>query len=366
MLVAASICFIACHGGPADHFATFASSLQDKGYLVEVYATGPALTKFQDRHTQHLTPFFLDEDEEVVSERLARQCSNFDIVITDVGHHFDITLQQSLQDYAPKTLRCAYYDNPEPFVPGGYSVVAAKVMGLADKVLFANKNLAQDPSIPIPLEKRVGVGFYPVEKALELGQKRSLQQAQKRKQFFKKQGLTDEGEAIFIYTGGNNQTYFSQAFPAFLTFLGKLTLTQDLSDTLFVLQQHPGAKAKQIDTHLLNDWLGQYGHLETAPKFVVSEYATMDALLFSDGVLYYQTSMAPQFVLASIPTIQVGHNIYSDILVRQGLCQVATDADGLWRALHYRERVLAGDEIQAALGIDPDGSSNLQQCLCGN
>ena len=33
-----SICFVVCHGGAADHFATFAEDLLKKGYEVDIYA----------------------------------------------------------------------------------------------------------------------------------------------------------------------------------------------------------------------------------------------------------------------------------------------------------------------------------------
>ena len=49
-LLAETVCFIACHGGPADHFATFAEDLVKKGHTVHVFAAGPALKKFEETH----------------------------------------------------------------------------------------------------------------------------------------------------------------------------------------------------------------------------------------------------------------------------------------------------------------------------
>ena len=46
----AAVCFIACHGGPADHFATYAEALTKQGYDVQIHATGPALKKLQERN----------------------------------------------------------------------------------------------------------------------------------------------------------------------------------------------------------------------------------------------------------------------------------------------------------------------------
>ncbi len=47
--LAAIICLFAFHGGPADHFATFAENLTENGYEVQIFASGPALQKFQSR-----------------------------------------------------------------------------------------------------------------------------------------------------------------------------------------------------------------------------------------------------------------------------------------------------------------------------
>lgn len=53
--MALPICFITGHLGPADHFATFAEHLSKKA-TIEIYATGPALKKFQERGRNGLSP----------------------------------------------------------------------------------------------------------------------------------------------------------------------------------------------------------------------------------------------------------------------------------------------------------------------
>jgi hypothetical protein len=45
--ISIAVCLIACHGAPADHFATYAEVLIKQGYDVKIYATGPALKNFQ-------------------------------------------------------------------------------------------------------------------------------------------------------------------------------------------------------------------------------------------------------------------------------------------------------------------------------
>lgn len=96
---AAAVCLIACHGGPADHFATFAESLSKKVGAIEIYASGPALKKFQERGIEVKAPFSLDaispEEEDALAGQIARACSKAAVVITDVGHTFDIKIQKA-------------------------------------------------------------------------------------------------------------------------------------------------------------------------------------------------------------------------------------------------------------------------------
>ena len=372
---AAVVCFIACHGGPADHFSAFAEDLASKGYKVQIYATGPALKKFQDRKIEIVIPFSLENiSEEEAATELAKGCSGADVIITDVGHVFDVTLQKALKSQASKSLRLAYYDNPEDYVPGGYSAVAAKVMLAAQGVLFANVNrvktpLYQAPSQEIPLapEKRIGLGYYPISQAEKIAKRRMSDQSQIRAQLFSKYSLTDRGQKILVYAGGNNDEYFSKALPAFLKFLSEASLQGDLSNFVVLLQQHPGAKEKNFDVKLVRQWLEEHDGAVRVPQFFISEFNSDDAQVVADGMLYYQTSMGPQFVLAGIPTIQVGHNTYEDILVKNGLCSTVTDADGLVSVLaRLQGNVLAesGNEaIMQGLGISSDWANRLEHAI---
>ncbi len=372
---AAAICFIACHTGAADHFSTFAEALAGKGYKIQIYATGPALKKFQDRNIEIVTPFSLENiSKEDAATELAKKCAGAAVVITDVGHVFDISLQKALQCQASKSLRLAYYDNPEAFVPGGYSSVAAKVMAAAQGVLFANANFVKTPLYETPSqevclapEKRIGLGYYPTSEAEKIGKRRRSDQSQIRAQFFTKHSLTDRGQKVLVYAGGNNDEYFSKAFPAFLTFLSEASLKEDLSHFVILLQQHPGAKEKNFDANLVQQWLEQQSPEARIPQFFISTFNSDDAQVAADGMLYYQTSMGPQFVLAGIPTIQTGHNTYEDILVKNGLCSTATDVDSLIRAFSRLQEdalVESGNEaIMQGLGICPDWASRLESAM---
>lgn len=275
-------------------------------------------------------------------------------MITDAGHPFDIPLQNAFKEKAPQIKRVTYYDNLEPFVPGGYSQTASKVMQLAEKVLFANTHLEQaalleKKSAPIDLspEKKIGIGFYPLEKALELKERRKQEQAALRAQFFQEQGLDDIGQPLLLYIGGNNQTYFEEAFPAFVSII------QEIPAPLFILQQHPGAKQENRDA--------LYAKQAGVP-LILSEKTTPDMLTLCDGVLYFQTSMAPQFVLAGIPTLQIGKEPYQDLLVRQDLIPVVTSSKELLKELSSLEPPSEAGLLDS-LGIAPDWPDRLEQAL---
>jgi|GEM_PF-544980 len=371
-----AVCFVACHGGPADHFSTFAEDLVKKGHKVQIYAAGPALKKFQDRHIEMVIPFSLENiSEEDVAIEVAKECAEANVVITDVGHAFDVPLQKALVSHASKALRLAYYDNPESYVPGGYSSGAAKVMLAAQGVLFANANLAKAPIYQAPSEevmlapeRRIGLGYYPISQAEKIAKRRTSDHELIRSQLFSKYALIDQGQKVLVYAGGNNDEYFTKAFPAFLQFLAEASQQADLSNVIVVLQQHPGAKEKNIDTKLVQQWIDQVGRVRV-PQFFVSELNSDDAQVVADGMLYYQTSMGPQFVLAGIPTIQVGHNTYEDILVKNNLCSTATDAYGLLNAItHLQQGVKVESDhetIERGLGISSDWADNLEHAIQG-
>lgn len=374
---AAIVCMIACHGGPADHFATFAENLKQKGYEVQIYASGPALKKIQEHHIQAF-PFSVDhlslEEETKLADQIAKSCSAASVVLTDVGHSFDISLQKSLSIQAPRVTRIAYYDNPEPYVPGGYSSIAAKVMLAAQRVLFANSNLTKTPiyqapshEINLATEKKIGLGYYPINQAEKIAKRRASDHKQIRAQLFSKYFLEERNQKVLVYAGGNNDEYFSKAFPAFLQFLEEAAKQTDLSNIVVLLQQHPGARENNLDAKLVQHWMDQHGQESKAPRLFISELNSDDAQVVADGMLYYQTSMGPQFVLAGIPTIQVGHNTYEDILVKKGLCSVARNVNGLLNALTHLQRDGKLNQtmraIRQGLGINSDWADRLEHTI---
>lgn len=358
------ICLIACHGGPADHFATYAQELKTQGYQVEVYASGPALQKFQELQINAIS-FSLD-DKSAIEIALDSQTST--ALITDVGHPFDVTLQQAFAKHAPRVLRLAYYDNPEPYVPGGYSNTAAQVMLAAQRVLFANSHLARTPiysnqnaEIPVDLSKRIGIGYYPLSQVDKIKRARAEEVEQVRDRILSDQKLKKPTQKWLVYMGGNNEEYFTKAFPAFLDHLVNAAKSADLSGYLLILQQHPGAKRENRDCALLEEWKLLHGDHVKLPQIAVSQSSPDAAQIAADAIFYYQTSMGPQFVLAGIPTIQIGHHIFEDILVKNHLCSTAINGKELLISLDQLGTCSESTDraIYSGLGIQANWLENL-------
>lgn len=326
--ITTAIALIACHGASADHFSVFAQKLLDEGYLVQIYASEHAVKKFQDRNIPITMVFERGEVKEV-----AEACQGL-VVLTDVGSPTAIALQKAFAGRA-----MAYYDNPEPFVLGGYSDVANEVMQVAEKVLFANANLATSPLMDVPLEKRVGIGYYPIAQAEKIAKRRAVEREDMRKRWFEQQGIEDRGQKLLVYIGGNNEEYFNKAFPAFLEFL-----EQDLPGYIFILQQHPAVKGKQ-----------QY-----SPKLVLSDWTTDDISVIADGALYYQTSMGPQLALAGIPIVQIGHQTYEDVMVRSGICPSVTKSEEFADILQNFKLSEDKELIYQSIGIREDWLERLK------
>jgi hypothetical protein len=360
-MVTALIYFIACHGAPAAHFSEFAKELRKEGCRVEILATGPALDKLKGAGAKEFNPDQLDindpASQRLLAEKVAKSLGPGSVVITDLSHLLMASIQEAIAKELPLIERLAYYENPEPFVPGSYMQTAAKVMACVNKVLFANANLAKEPlylspsfTILLPLEKRIGIGYYPVEAAKFLESARFARKEIARRQFFEENKLTDTGQKILVYLGGNNDVYFKEALPAFLTLLRESKLEQ--TENIVLMQHHPGDKKREIDPNLSGGF----------PIFV-SKTTSEESLLLADAVLYYQTSMAPQFALAGIPAIQVGHDTYPDILIRNNLAPSATTTEKFLEAVKACAKPPKNGKILADLGISPHWLVHLKSAL---
>lgn len=304
------IALVTAHPGPANHFAHFVKEI---GRSVQVFAADSVTHKFE-------TSVKIDPTN---TSYLLQALEDYDIVMTDLADDW-VHLHEQLQEHCPHIKRIVYYDNPEAFVPGGYSETANKIMQCAQIVLIANKNLRIDTHSCKPHY----LGYYPIDHNLTKGPD--------RKTFFESHNLKDTGQQIVTYIGGANATYYEKAYPRFVEILNEA----QLENTLIVLKLHPRA---DLSYHL------------PLPKNVI---IANDSLPSTDVVLYYQTSMAPQFVFAKIPIIaQIGHEPYSDVLTRAGYPTIL-DADHLKDLL--QSAPIDPPSIEGALGIDPNWGQNLR------
>ena len=345
-----------------------------------MYASGPALEKFKQRGIEVHKTFCIDgislEEEDVLAETIAKACSTFSVIITDVGHAFNSKVQQALARIKPSVCRLAYYDNPESYVPGGYSEAAAKVMLAANGVLFANSNLANASIFSKPENKidfgsckNIGIGFYPINQAKIIAEKRTTNKLSMRNKLFFKNDLKDVDQKILVYFGGNNEEYFSKALPAFFFFLERGMEQSDFTNLVIVIQQHPGAKTKNVDGIITSEWIEKYSKNNKAPKIILSDFSSDDAQIIADGAFYYQTSMGPQFVLAGIPTVQVGHKTFEDILVRTRLTSSVTTVDefiSVINSLSDQQKKISQEVIFEGLGIKPNWLEIMENAIKEN
>lgn len=341
MLVPTSstVCFIACSIGAADHFATYAQGLVKRNYDVQIYASEPALIKFESRGIKatsillkNLTPKEADE----LAQTMAKVCATAYIVITDVGDIFTAKFHKAFKAYKVTNVdardipHAVYYDNYEDLVPGEYSLMAAAAIDRSEGAFFASAKLAtakiySAPGVEIDFndKKRIGMGYFPMSKSESIAEKRQSYQATARSTFLRERGIEDTGQKIIVYFGGNNKVYFSDALPAFLSFITQASKEIDLQNFIIIFQQHPSAKRENQDGLEISDWLEKLRGSPNIPKIILSDFSSDHAQILGDFAFYFQTSMGPQFVLAGIPVVQIGHEKYPDILVRNGAPSVS-------------------------------------------
>lgn len=367
-LISTTICCVVCHGGPADHFATFIPELQKMGAQVHVHATPNVIGKFKDLEididTLDISNISLSEID--VAKNLAKKCSKVSVLLTDLGSSFTVSVQKNFKELNPQVRRLVYYDNPESYVPGGYSDIAEKTMKLADRVLFSNTNLARSPIYKnkkeeslISFEKRYGIGYYPMITAQEIRKNRLEEKktCAMRTKFFDEYQIQGKNKRVFVYFGGNNNEYYESAFPAFKKFLVDSIKQIDLSQLVFVIHQHPAAKNSNRDWNLFKDWIKEISGNSRAPTLVVSHWNANQIQTIADCALYYQTSMAAQFILAGIPTIQVGHETYEDVLIKNKLISSIISTDSFIETIakgNYKGNESDLDFLMGHLGIRHD------------
>ncbi|CAF1241931.1 unnamed protein product [Rotaria sordida] len=376
------VCFIVCDSGPATHFAEFAKNLLATGKLrIDIYASELAVTKFQDLLLLdgiRLINFMLDglkcEEKQNLAVDLINNCVNqrAQTIIVDIANKFNIKLQVAFNklDRTSCNIRFwCYYDNPEEYVHGDYSIRSGEMIKLSQNILFANMNLINRdskifslPDIQINLNNKTiqGIGYYPIEIAEKLYQRREFERNKLREKYH-----WNNIKYLFIYFGGNNQIYYEQAFPIFLSFLSCID-NKLCKDILFIIHQHPAAKIENRDGLLFLKWLLTNRSIQVTLSSLTSD----EAQIIADGILYYQTSMAPQFALIGLPIMQVSHKIYEDVLVKHNLCEIATNSIEFMNGLKIlKEKIQSSNSMQQkqliydAIGYRFDCFQNLQNII---
>lgn len=375
-LISTTICCVVSHGGPGDHFATFIPELQQMGATVHVHASPAVVGKFKDLRIEvdNLSISDAPLSEIEIARNLAKKCSKVSVLLTDIGNSFSTSLHKSFKEVNPQVKCLAYYDNPEPYVPGGYSAMANETMQLADRVLFSNTNFVHSPiyknkkkESSIPFEKRYGIGYYPTLRAEEVRQSRLKEKKthSMRAKFFEEYQIQGKDKKVVVYFGGNNNEYYESAFPAFKKFLSESIKETDLSHLIFVIHQHPMARDSNRDWNHMKDWIEEVRENPKAPILTRSHWSSNEIQTIADCALYYQTSIAAQFAHAGIPTIQIGHEIYGDSLIRNKLIPSIISTNSFIDTIvkgNY-ENICNLESLRRHLGIRDDYTTALVEAI---
>lgn len=373
-----TIVFVVVNLLPTTHFMEFSTTLRSQGYDVQIYSTGQASIKLHE-HQIPTIEFNLEEDNSSylsLAQRLAQQFQFARAIITEVGNDFMGMIHQELNLIEGSPVHLAYYENPENFVPGGYSKTAASVMKHASGVLFANLRLVNEPvyeeidqpPIPLPAKKRFGIGYYPWAQVLSLRDKREKSHRIEKLKFLQRLGLLSRSELeegahsvsdyrLLVYFGANNEDYFRFAFPKFLDLVVEAQKTDDLSHDIILIQRHPGAIDKGYEPALLKNVPMNH----RSPRWIISDLPSENALIAADAAIYYQTTLANRFAFCRIPTLQVAHRVYLDLLLRSQYAQAATNSKELvhflkqdWCSFEWQRKMEGIDALLfEGLGIDP-------------
>jgi hypothetical protein len=346
-LCAEEVVFVSFHPGPTEHFKEFAAVLREEKISCLLLGGEPSLRIWKEG-------VFVDKKEEGMA-KLIQECAQAKVVITD-SDPFCAKLHEQLHDKSPFARRLVYYDNPEPFVPGGYSeniarIVEAPIAGM----IFANFHLAETPILKKPRvdiewgsKKRYGLGYYPLSDVEMIKKNREKRVKNKR--------LT------LLYLGGANQDYYERVIPHFVK---TLLLADLLENVQIVFQQHPRAK---LEGNPDLNYIQKYSHLLESRKidFVFSEEPLIEAAAKADFILYSQSSTAPKFILAGIPTLQIAPSSFEDVLVKNGIIASVQTTESFIRELGT---ATADEEMRKktlfALGIADDWKARLIQIIKG-
>lgn len=369
-----TVCFVTAHPNPSNHFVEYVQAFEERGVSCTVIADSGISGKFSKLNADVIE---LNLKSKKWRSKIEDILSKQSLVITDIASHRWISLHRWLKKHHPEIKRAVYYDNPEPFVPGGYSEMAEKVIRRAQIVLFANaklpeKGIQNGEKAPCKLSKKrlIGIGYYPKADAEIIRKLRNDPDAigKLREDFFNRHKVEDSDQEIFTFVGGANDEYDFKAFPHFIDILSELVFYKDtpLKNTIVVVKQHPRSEdrgnhdGKTVEKFLERHALPRNSHILISGK---GDMPTVDVCALSMGVFYHQTSMAAQFALASIPVIaQVADKPNRDILLNCGYPFV-DEAGGLAKVMTGFDQNVDPSTIEKELGFEDDWKSRLLEIL---
>ena len=247
--------------------------------------------------------------------------------------------------------RVLYYDNFEPYVPGGYSQrMGLMVKNGLDAVIFASAPLATqaifyEPTHEIDFKnaKRYGIGFYaldrtPIDKA-------SRKKEVLRSDLLKKCALESEDPITLLYLGGANTVFYEEALPDLLEILETSELPKK---TILLYQRHP--RADDIDLKKIEAVREALD--ENNITVLISPYSIDEAIVLADKVLYFQTTVIPKCLLEKKGVIQIAKVPYSDFAIRHSFVQSVNNSRDFIRAILMPTQIIARDAILKSIGYD--------------
>jgi hypothetical protein len=201
-------------------------------------------------------------------------------------------------------------------------------------------------------------------KATTLRSNREIHHEEKKHIYLEKLGLSSQIKKVILYLGGNNATYYDEAFPAFLRIFEESSQETDFSDTLLILAQHPVPKKSPTakDFLLFSEKAESFASNPKAPILHRALETSDELLLIADRVCYYQTSISPLLWAGGVPFFQIGHAPYLELLVSTGKCLAVTSTEELMPAL-AKEVILPSESDFALFGTYPDFEKHLLTAL---
>jgi len=365
-LGAEDVCFITLHSNASLHFAKLAQVLTREKISWQVMAGEASEAALKEAKVAHhkisvwtnkksmkeLSP----KEREAIAKLVVKTCKKAKVVVTDISEGLMVDIHKELASIS-SARRFVYYDNPEGYVPGEYSLYFEEVLRTEPQgVVFANKHLKEEDvygghkqKMSLDSFQKVGLGLMlmdDAEKMLSLSHTKQLI----RQDLFEKLGIKDEKQKLLVYLGGCNTLYFYQAFPFFLRSIEENIGHSFFENALLLLQQHPRAKQEgSIDLYEL---------LARGFPFQVflSPIPTLEMLSCADLVYYYQSSLIPKIALAKKPLVQVTPEPLEDMTTRLRLVDSVLDPKDFvpysLKALSTTYEQQSLKRLQEALGYD--------------